>query len=196
MYINELNNLPTLDLKTEFENLLSNNTISWFRDKHNNFVRDQICLNTTIDNQDDIHLGRGSLIYDWDNSSTDSNGSLVLPKREKELQESDFNVIATPFKDTLFEDAYNAINEKYILGRVRLMNSKPKTCLSWHHDGTGRIHYPIITQEGCLMVVENTVMHLEKHKWYYVDTTKPHTALNSSKKERLHLVAVIIGIKK
>lgn len=46
------------------------------------------------------------------------------------------------------------------------------------------------------MVVENTVMHLEKHKWYYVDTTKPHTALNSSKKERLHLVAVIIGIKK
>ena len=27
MYINELNNLPTLDLKTEFENLLDNKTI-------------------------------------------------------------------------------------------------------------------------------------------------------------------------
>lgn len=195
MYIEELYNLPILDLKSEFERLLGNKTINWFHDKNNNPVRDQICVNTTKDNVSDIHLGRGSLTFDWDNSSKDENGSLVLPKRKKELQESDFTELASPFKNTLFEDAYNSLNEKYILGRVRLMNSKPKTCLSWHKDGTSRVHYPIITQEGCLMIVQDTVKHLDEHKWYFVDTTKPHTALNSSKQERLHLVAVIIGEK-
>ena len=65
-----------------------------FHDKNNNPVRDQICVNTTKDNVSDIHLGRGSLTFDWDNSSKDENGSLVLPKRKKELQESDFTELS------------------------------------------------------------------------------------------------------
>ena len=78
MYIEELNNLPILDLKSEFEKLLGNNTITWFHDKNNNPVRDQICLNTTKDNISDIHLGRGSLTFDWDNSSKDKDDPLNI----------------------------------------------------------------------------------------------------------------------
>ncbi len=186
----ELNDLPKLDLTSEFDKLLDDGTIHWAE-----HTDDQICLNTIPSKPDDIHFGRGSLTFDWDYASVDEAGKLVLPLREEKVAENDFTQLATPFKGTMFEEVYNALDKKYHLGRVRLMNSKPKTCLSWHTDATLRVHYPLKTQNGCFMVINDEVKILEKHKWYWTNTHNYHTAVNSSKDTRLHLVAVIIEEK-
>jgi len=90
---------------------------------------------------------------------------------------------------------YDYLNEKYVLGRVRVMISKPKTCLSWHQDWHNRIHYPMQTQLGCLMVIEDEVKYLEKNKWYFTNTLVSHTAFNASFNDRIHLVATVISDK-
>ena len=72
------------------------------------------------------------------------------------------------------------------------MNSQPKTCLTWHTDNTTRIHYPMKTQDGCFMIIEDEVKHLEKNKWYHTDTRYEHTAMNASRETRMHLVACVL----
>jgi len=187
-YFKELTNLPNLNLSSEFNNLIRQQIIHWHPHE-----RDQICITTVKGYEDDIHLGRGSLVYDWDNAAQDENGNLIVPKRENRLHEQDFSVLCTQFKGTAFEQAYNALNKQYTVGRVRIMNLKPKTCLSWHSDDSIRIHYPIKTQKGCMMIIKNVVFEMEQDKWYETNTLYDHTALNASKEERFHLVASIIN---
>ena len=120
------------------------------------------------------------------------DGKIVTPLRVPPLQEEQFTTLCSAFKGTLFEEVYNTLSEKYKLGRVRLMNSQPKTCLSWHKDDTTRIHYPMKTQEGCIMVIQDEVKHLEQNTWYHTNTRVKHTAVNASKETRLHLVACVL----
>lgn len=182
----ELNNLPVYDLHSEFLRLLELEKIKWHPDHE-----DQICLNATEDDPSNCLTGRGSLFLDWDNSYKE-NEKIVVPNRLIPLKEEDFTVLCTGFKDSLFEDVYNEIIKQYTVGRIRIMKLLPKTCLTWHVDDTPRIHYPMKTQEGCIMVIENEAKHLEKNKWYYTNTVVPHTAFNGSKEERLHLVITIL----
>jgi len=191
-YFTELD-LPIYDtLLLELEQLISSNVLNWGN-------QNQICLNSLLGFENDFHKGDGSLMFDWNNSKIDSvngiaNVSNLLIKAEP-LSESSFTVICSQFKGTTFETVYNMLNQYYVLGRVRLMNMKPKTCLSWHKDDSLRLHYPILTQEGCFMVIADEVMHLTKDKWFMTDTTIQHTAFNGSKNSRIHLVATILQIK-
>ena len=185
----ELDDLPIYDLYTEFLKLLEEKKIWWYPD-----IEDQICLNATKDDPANCLKGRGSLFYDWDNASN-QNGKLVIPRRKVPLKEEDFTVLCEGFKNSLFEDVYNKIVEKYVVGRIRIMKSLPKTCLTWHVDDTPRIHYPFKTQKGCFMVIENESKFLEQNKWYFTNTVLPHTAFNGSTEERLHLVVTVLGTK-
>lgn len=187
-----LKNLPVLDLYSEFQRLLSENTIDWYK-FNKNYIKDQICINSTVDNDKDIYYGRGSLIFDWDNHYYTDNGTMIVPKRKTILKESDFTVLCTQFKGTLFEEVYNELSSQYNVGRIRIMNSKPKTCLTWHKDDTTRIHYPIKTHEGCFMVIGDEVCHLNETIWYHTNTLTEHTAFNASKEDRLHLVVNILA---
>jgi hypothetical protein len=99
------------------------------------------------------------------------------------------------FKGTVFEEMYHVASEYWDFGRVRIMLSQPKTCLSWHRDTTDRLHYPIKTQEGCLMVIDNQVQFLAQDEWWYTYTKVPHTAFNGSRESRCHVVFTIIGEK-
>ena len=156
----------------------------------------QICLNTKLGKEDDYELGAGSLVLDWDkNYSTEVNNitNINISKKTDNLLETDFTILCNQFKNTDFELLYNELNSRYILGRVRLMNLNPKKCLSWHKDDTPRLHYPLHTQEGCFMIIEDEVMHLPLSTWMMTETTKNHTAFNGSKESRIHLVAVILG---
>lgn len=186
----EIDTLPIYDLHTEFLRLLDEKKIWWAKSDN-----DQICLNTTEDDPSNCLAGRGSLILDWDNSYTDKHGELVVPPKKTLLKEHDFKVLCTGFKDSLFEDVYNKLTNKYVVGRIRVMNSKPKTCLSWHEDQTPRLHYPIKTQDGCFMVIENQSVHLKQNQWYWTNTVLPHTAFNGSRNDRLHLVVTILDEK-
>jgi len=186
-YFNELD-LPQFELYQEFSNLLSSGKINWFGPEY----QDQICINSIKKDPDNFLLGRASLFYDWDKSYMD-NGKLEVPKRKLPLREAEFTTLCGAFKNTLFEEVYNIINKKYKTGRIRIMNSQPKTCLTWHSDKQKRLHYPMKTQAGCLMVINNEAKHLKKNSWYITDTTVDHTAINASKENRIHMVACILG---
>lgn len=156
----------------------------------------QICLNSIPGKEDDTDFGRGSLIYDWDKSYFDKEqGKTIVPLRDEPLREEDFTELCTVFRNTRFEKFYNYLTSKFHVGRVRIMKSDPKTCLTWHVDTTPRIHYPLRTQEGCFMVIEDEICHMEEYTWWWADTTKKHTAFNGSREERIHIVAVILGEK-
>ncbi len=73
------------------------------------------------------------------------------------------------------------------------MRLTSKTCLTWHYDSTPRIHLPIITNDKCFMVWENYTKHLEEGILYQVNTKIPHTAMNASFEERIHIVATVDG---
>jgi hypothetical protein len=185
----ELNDLPIYDLYTEFLKLLNQKKIWWHSE-----IEDQICVNATEDDPTNCLTGRGSLFLDWDNAII-KNGQITVLPRKVPLKEENFTILCEGFKGSLFEDVYNEIIKKYQVGRIRIMKSLPKTCLTWHVDNTPRIHYPLKTQSGCFMVIENESKFLELNKWYYTNTVLPHTAFNGSKEERIHLVVTVLGNK-
>ena len=189
MYFKKLD-YPTFPLLDCFNRLINEGKII----KNND--HDQYCINTIPGEEDSPNFGRGSLILDWDKSYYDEEKQeMIVPKRDKELKEEHFCQLVSAFKNTSFEDMYNYLNNRYLLGRVRVMISKPKTCLSWHKDFHRRIHYPMKTQEGCLMIIQDQVKHLEQDSWHWTDTIHKHTAMNASQQDRIHLVATIISDK-
>ena len=184
--------LPTFDLLSEFNRLISEEKISWSP------IMAQISINSCINEEDNIYKGIGSLKRDWSNSirKVDEHGNeyIYVPKIEmnKRLEETDFTELCTPFKNSKFEEIYNILKSKYNIGRVRIMKTSPKTCLSWHQDGQPRLHYPLKTQEGCYMVIDDEVVHMEKHTWWATNTIVKHSAFNGSMEDRIHLVVNIL----
>lgn len=191
-YFKKIDFLPELDLYSEYLKLLTENKIS-FDPCHN-----QICLNSTVDDPNNFHRGTGSLYYDWKNKKEKINNEkaeyIELEKKEN-AHESDFIFLCDVFKGTEFEKIYNSLNEYYKIGRVRIMKSKPQTCLSWHCDDSIRLHYPLKTQEGCFMVIQNEIFHMLKHNWWETNTLVKHTAFNASLEERIHLVVSVLEKK-
>lgn len=148
---------------------------------------DNVCLNYPAGHEDDCQIGVGSMKFDFEYA----NGELIKKEKPNRLREKNFTEFCSIFSGSSFELIYKALKEKYDLGRVRIMKSDPKTCLTWHTDYGKRIHFPIKTQEGCFMVIDNEVKHLKQHQWYMTDTSKMHTAFNGSNETRYHLVGVI-----
>jgi hypothetical protein len=191
-FFKKVKNLPVRDLLSELNRMLEEKKIDWEKRDY------QICINSIVGQENNIHLGTGSLEWDWQNGEEifDDQGNTVkfIPKKyDNPMQESDFTVLCTAFKDTVFEEIYDAVSKKYKIGRMRLMLMRPKTCLTWHNDGDTRLHYPIDTNRGCQMVIENEVMHMPRYTWWHTNTSYLHTAFNASRVPRIHLVTSIIG---
>lgn len=188
----QLIDLPIFDLNSELNMLLKEGIVNWSEDN-------QICLNSTIEDPNNFYLGSGSLAYDWDNKKITideyGNEKIEVFESKKKYCEEDFSVLCKVFKNTKFEIVYNELKNRYNIGRIRLMKSKPKTCLSWHVDTSIRIHYPVKTQEGCFMVIDGEVKHLPQNTWWQTNTVLPHTAFNASKEDRIHLVTVVLDKK-
>jgi hypothetical protein len=92
------------------------------------------------------------------------------------------------FTNTAFEEIIN----KYKLIRTRLMWVGPYACYSMHKDTTPRIHVPLITNPECYFVFRHgSIVHLSAGNVYWVDTTRFHTFMNCSNKDRLHLIGVV-----
>ena len=185
-YFKKIKIISDNDLASELAEMLNANKIKWHR-------HGQICLNSVKGHEDDYTLGNGSLYYNWkDLDVKKSNNLLTLPIRDIIYEEDDFTVLCNVFKGTQFEDIYMQLQHNFKIGRVRLMKSTPKTCLTWHNDTSCRLHYPLKTQTGCFMIIQDEIMHIPKNEWWLTDTTVKHTALNSSKEERIHLVVSIL----
>lgn len=166
------------------------NRVGW----HPNFNQIGFTHSLGNDAKEAWHDGIGSLFYAWGDNPFNEKKELIKHSHIK--KESDFMWFVSEFKDTSFYDVYIQLSEIYILGRMRLMMMRPKSCLSWHVDTEHRLHIPLITNVGARLVIEDSVYHMPADGSSYIaDTTLPHTAFNAGLTERLHLVTCVLGYK-
>jgi hypothetical protein len=129
----------------------------------------------------------GQLMLQSLNGKDFYTGILQIDKIPKGVDERDFNKLNIPEDSEL---AKFIINEG--LTRTRLMIMPPKGCYTFHFDPTPRIHLVVKTNPWVFMTDEKwKLFHIpdDGHP-YYVDTTKPHTAINSALEERIHIVGI------
>jgi len=114
-------------------------------------------------------------------------------KREEPINESNYSEFVKEFEDTYFKEVYETLLTKYKLGRVRLIWKKPRTTISWHRDPERRLHIPIVTNPGCIAIIDKEARHLEADgKVWITDNTKYHTALNGGEEVRVHFIATLL----
>jgi len=148
-----------------------------------------ICVNRIPDDENSITGGNVRGLY-WTKPDTTNHEE----QRLEPVKESLYTELCPEFKDTYVEEVYNLISSKFKLGRVRFLMKPPRSCLSWHRDPEMRLHIPIITNEGCRMVIEDTSFHMPSNgNGYITDNTKYHNFFNGSEFDRVHLVATVIG---
>ena len=117
-------------------------------------------------------------------------------ERDKPVDESKYTEIVPEFKGTYFEEVYNVISKHFKLGRVRILLKEPRSTLSWHRDPEPRLHIPIITNPGCLMVIDNVAKHMPADGSVWItNNTKYHNAFNGGEENRVHLVACVLDYK-
>jgi len=115
--------------------------------------------------------------------------------RQQNLDEGEYSEFISEFNHTYFKEVYDEINnyckKEYngVLGRVRLMLSKPRASLSWHRDPEPRLHVPIVTSFGAMMIVEDEVLHMKTGEAWFADTEYYHSQFNGSEVDRIHIVA-------
>ena len=108
----------------------------------------------------------------------------------------DYNEMYVPLQkwdELLYEFEYvNSLINRFKLYHTRLIRLIPHQCYSYHRDSTPRIHFPVVTNNDCLFILEKEVFNMEKGKGYWVDTRKSHKALNGNKAQsnfnRWHIV--------
>ena len=124
----------------------------------------------------------------------DSTGKEVA--RDVGIDESKYTEFVNDFKGTYFENVYRELSEKFKLGRVRLLLKEPRSTLSWHRDPEPRLHIPIYTNPGAIMVVDSVAKHLPADGSVWItNNTKYHNAFNGGEENRVHLVACVLNYK-
>lgn len=114
-------------------------------------------------------------------------GSLKEGQKERDFSEFD-----DQFAGTYIHEVFTAL--PYRFGRIRIMRMQGRRTYSVHSDNTPRIHIPLITNPYAYMIFpeDQIIAHLPADgSVYWTDTTRPHTAINCSRRDRLHLVAAL-----
>ena len=124
----------------------------------------------------------------------DSTGREVL--RDKAIDEKAYTQFVKDFEDTYFKEVYDILSKKFQLGRERILLKEPRSTLSWHRDPEPRLHIPIITNPGSIMVIEDAAKHLPADGSVWItNNTKYHNAFNGGEENRIHLVACVLNYK-
>ena len=150
-----------------------------------------ICVNRIPGKPESIqgHKTRG--LY-W--TKPDKSGEEVV--RDVDINESAYTELVPEFKNTYFEEVYKTLSKKFKLGRTRILLKEPRSTLSWHRDPEPRLHIPITTNPGCLMVIDNIAKHLPADGSVWItNNTKYHNAFNGGEEDRVHLVACVLDYK-
>ena len=95
-----------------------------------------------------------------------------------------------------YPDYAKKLSKKYKLGRVRLLLKEPRSTLSWHRDPEPRLHIPIYTNPGAIMVIDKAAQHMPADGSVWVtNNLKYHNAFNGGEENRVHLVACVLDYK-
>ena len=124
----------------------------------------------------------------------DSSGKEAV--RAKRIDETKYTEFVKDLEDTYFKEVYDILSKKFKLGRVRILLKEPRSTLSWHRDPEPRLHIPIITNPGCIMVIEEVAKHLPADGSAWVtNNMKYHNFFNGGEEDRIHLVACLTHYK-
>jgi len=178
-------NVTEIDIDIDYDRLrkeMYDLNVDQFLIDNNGQMSIQTIPGTPVDKQP--LSGTLSLQVDWDNHDSNSKPK----KRDVILEEKDFTEVCDFLKGTYTEEVINIFSEKYGAVRGRYMMMNWKTCLTYHHDQTTRVHLPLVANENCFMIIDEKVEKLREGITYHVDTTKMHTAINAGKYLRFHMV--------
>ena len=127
---------------------------------------------------------------------TKPNQSGKEVSRDVNIKEEDYSEFVKEYENTYFKEVYDKLSLKYKLGRVRILLKQPRSTLSWHRDPEPRLHIPIITNPGCLMVIDKVAQHMPADGSVWItNNTKYHNAFNGGEEDRIHLVACVLNHK-
>ena len=113
--------------------------------------------------------------------------------RDVSINEAKYTQLVSEFENTYFKEVYETLKKKFKIGRIRLLVKQPRSSLSWHRDPEPRLHIPIITNPGCMMVIENIAKHLPADGSVTItNNTKYHNFFNGGEQDRIHLVACML----
>lgn len=144
----------------------------------------QISLKNTKPDLNDWYQGCGSLKYTF---GSDFDGNLT--EKEQTLNQSDFKYYNEKLEGSYLLNVCLQIESMFDIGRARVMFLPHKKVMSYHSDTQKRIHIPLVTNENCRLVIEDTAHYLPAGKAYLADTTKQHTAFNANHNfMRIHLL--------
>ena len=150
-----------------------------------------ISLNQVPGDPNSIKGNNARGIY-W--TKPDSSGNET--QRDVMIDESKYTEFVEDFKSTYFKEVYDELTKYYKLGRVRLLLKEPRSTLSWHRDPEPRLHIPIYTNPGCLMVIDKIAHHMPADGAVWVtNNLKYHNAFNGGEENRVHLVACVLDYK-
>ena len=123
---------------------------------------------------------------------TKPNSSGIEAVRAKQIDEAKYTEFVKDLEDTYFKEVYDILSKKFKLGRVRILLKEPRSTLSWHRDPEPRLHIPIITNPGCIMVIEEIAKHLPADGSAWItNNVKYHNFFNGGEEDRIHLVACL-----
>ena len=116
--------------------------------------------------------------------------------RDINIKEEQYSEFVKDYENTYFKEVYDKLSLKYKLGRVRILLKQPRSTLSWHRDPEPRLHIPIITNPGCIMVIDKVAQHMPADGSVWItNNTKYHNAFNGGEEDRIHLVACVLDYK-
>ena len=150
-----------------------------------------ISLNQIPGNPDSIKGNNVRGVF-W--TRPDASGKEV--QRDSAIDESKYTEFLKDFDNTYFREVYDQLSNKYKLGRVRLLLKEPRSTLSWHRDPEPRLHIPIYTNPGAIMVIDQIAKHMPADGSVWItNNTKYHNAFNGGEENRVHLVACVLKYK-
>ena len=124
----------------------------------------------------------------------DQSGKEV--SRDVNINEESYSEFIKEYENTYFKEVYDILSSQYKLGRVRILLKQPRSTLSWHRDPEPRLHIPIITNPGCIMVIDKVAQHMPADGSVWItNNTKYHNAFNGGEEDRIHLVACVLDYK-
>ena len=116
--------------------------------------------------------------------------------RDININEEAYSEFIRDYENTYFKEVYDKLSSKYKLGRVRILLKQPRSTLSWHRDPEPRLHIPIITNPGCIMVIDKVAQHMPADGSVWItNNTIYHNAFNGGEEDRIHLVACVLDYK-
>ena len=150
-----------------------------------------ICLTRKPGDPDSIKGNKARGLY-W--TKPDKSGQEV--SRDVSIDESEYSEFIPDYENTYFKEVFDILSSNYKLGRLRILLKEPRSTLSWHRDPEPRLHIPIITNPGCLMVIDNVAKHMPADGSVWItNNTKYHNAFNGGEENRVHLVACVLDYK-